>query len=175
MDARPNVLNKILPCTKIFPLYSNRYTGAVWSGGGLVGWKLDDSGAEYVMYHGIVPYDMKAGSNLTFRVDCTHMTQNDSGSTKHTKINTKYDFGRAGSRFTGMTTGTVTLIPVADGVLIYTLQQIDIQIISGVVAGDAIGLELKRDGTHADDTLVGDFWLAIPLKCIYTADKIGVI
>jgi len=135
---------------------------------------MDDSSDEYVQYHGIVPYDIKAGSDLIARLDCCVMTENTSGSTKHARVYAKYQFGAAGKFFSGMVTGDAVLIPVLDSSGIYILKQVDVVTISGVVAGDCIGIQVNRNAEHADDTLVGDFWFALPLCVKYTKDKIGL-
>lgn len=174
MDARPNVLNKILPCTSFFVMYSHRFAGSVWSGGGLVGQKMDDSSDEYVQYHGIVPYNIKAGSDIIAQLDCCNMSENASGTTKHARVYCQYQFGSAGKFFSGMLVGDAVLIPVLDSSGIYVLKQVDVITISGVVGGDCIGIKVNRDADHADDTLVGDFWFAQPLRVKYTKDKIGI-
>lgn len=174
INGRPTVLDTILPCTKMFPLYTNRVQGTVWYGAGLIGYKMDDSSSEYIQYHGVVPFDLKAGSDIIVRLDCLHTVQNDSGVTKYARIVPAWGFGASGKEFLTFTTGEPKLIAVEDGVGYYTLQQVNMCTISGVVAGDAFGIKLTRTGADGDDTLVGDFWLGIPLIVLYTADKIGV-
>lgn len=174
MDARPNVLNKILPCSKRIPFEYITATAGHSSMERLHGRALDPNSDENVEYDLIVPRDIKAGSDLIIMLTVAPLTANNTGSDKKIKLHCSYSVGSVGQVATSPVTTATTLVTIPDGMAANTLMKVTPATIAGLVAGDVLGLRVVRDADHGDDTYTGELWISYIAMAVYNADKIGV-
>lgn len=175
MDARPNPINKILPCTKTVPIEIFSASGASAGAYQLNGYSLDPDSDEDVFLNGQLPYDMKVGSDIKVILNGCPKVTNSSGVEKKVRLYSQYSFGRDGVKCTGTIEGDGVLIAIPNGELAYTIHKTELITISDLQAGDILGFRAIRDADHTDDTYTSDWFVTLPVVLEYTADKIGVI
>lgn len=175
MDARPNVLNKILPCYKIIPMLFRTTTGGVGNINELLGYVFDPDVDENSYYSTVIPNDMKAGSDVVLVLDGCPMAGNVSGSDKKVRISTAYNYGRLGQVVGTAQAGTPVLITIPDEQVAYTMHKIEVVTISDLAANDYLSIKVNRDADHVDDTYTGDWFFAHSWALRYIRDNIGVL
>jgi len=175
MDARPNVLNKILPCYKRINLCFQTSGGEGSLLYGIYGRQLDDSSDEYSAFTIVVPHNIKTGSSALIIIDGAPWVTNNTGEDKKVRIVPQYNCARNGVLLGAMTTGAAVLITVPNNEVRYTIHKTGVLAIPDLQAADVLGIKLTRDADHADDTYVGDWWLSNSGMLQYIIDKIGII
>lgn len=174
MDARPNVINKILPCTKRKKFNFVSTTGSNVDANGVIGCGLDDTANEYVSLVYFIPKDFKSGSDIKVIIKCCGIVNNPVGADKYVRLTVKYNFGCAGTTIGILLTGDDIMVTIADGELKWSLQEVVTITIPDLQIDDTIGVVLTRYASHAEDNYVGDFMICRPVIAEYTANKIGV-
>lgn len=175
MDARPNVLNKILPCSKRIPLTFRMCSGDTVILNIFRGYCLDDSSDEYFEIQGVIPLDFKTGSDFSFVVSFANVTANETGSAKVVRMTMIYCVMRNGIPVMANVVPEPVLITIPDNTPAETVQEVTLLAISDLLVSDTISIRFTRDADHTDDTLTGDLWLPHLTEGLYIADKIGVV
>lgn len=175
MDARPNVLNKILPCTQEFALVMLYGQGTIWRAYGFNVHRLDPTSAEHVIYNGIVPNNIKEGSDVIIQLKSLPYAINDSGVDKGVAVLPHYGSVRKGQAMPALTVGDIIDITIPDDEAAYTLHYDDVMAFHNLQAGDMLGVKLYREPTDGFDDYPDDYCFYDILNARYIADKVGVI
>lgn len=175
MDARPNVLNKILPCTKNMSIEYIYAQGTVYRTLGFNLHRLDASNAEYVDYSGIIPNDIKAGSDIIFKLLSMPYQTNDTGAAKTACAIPYYSSVRVGQVIVSLTVGNTVSITIPDNETAFTVHYDDVLTFPNLLAGDMFHVRLYRHATNELDTYPYDYCFNAVIMARYITDKIGVI
>lgn len=174
MDSRPNVIRKILPCSKRTPLLIDSTSGVTDDTGLFRCYGLPPAVEQHSSYSiGIRP-DFKAGSDFTVIGYVAPTIANDTGSDKKVRIIPTYQVARIGSVLGTTITGDVILITIPDGTPAYTVQEISFITIPNLVINDLVGIVITRDATHADDDFAGQLLVPRLISGIYESGQIGI-
>lgn len=174
MDARPNVLNKILPCSKRMPVHYYRTSGSYHEQNLVLGSKLDPDTDESVQYQCVIPRDFKNGSDFTIIAVWCPVIANNTGSNKVWRALPSYNYARLNGAIGAKIEAAELNFTIPDGEPAFTVRKSGIITIPNLEVGDVLGLKIARRATHADDTYAGNLWLVSTIVGMYTADKIGV-
>lgn len=175
MDARPNVLNKILPCYKrIFVRFTTSTSGGFTYN--LINARaLDPDTDELVSYMVTIPHDIKYGSDVLLIADGCPLMTNNTGADKKVRLVATYNYARNGEVIGAVKSGDITLITIPDGEAIYTMHKNGVLAIAGLRAGDFLAMRITRDADHTDDDYAGDWGIFQTSLLQYEIDKIGVL
>lgn len=175
MDARPNVLNKILPClkTRDIPLtHSNAVLGAIEQ---IKGYLFEAATPKNAFYSTHIPNDIKTGSDVEIIMLGCIATTNDSGVDKYVRLGRGWSYMRAGIVIPDYIDEDGILVTIPNGELMKTVHSVSLLTISGLQANDLLGMRFERDADHVEDDYA-DYWF-VGMSCIlqYTMDKIGIV
>lgn len=175
MDARPNVLNKILPCYKRLPLVFSYSNGTRTDYSGIVGYALPPDTQKYIQWGGIVPNNIIAGSDIDIMLHGWPSAANESGSDKGVVLLIQYSYTRNGVLIGTLVSMPVVEITVPDGEAAYTIHETVITPVANMVKGDELFITIHRRATLAEDTYTGNWLMGFSptLKC--PVDKIGLL
>lgn len=174
INGRPTVLDTILPCTKEMPIRYVYAQGTVYRTTGFNVHRLDADNAEYVDFSGIVPNDIKAGSDIIFKLmTCPYQT-NDTGADKVACAIPYYSFVRAGQVLPSLTIGDAVSITVPDNEVAFTVHYGDVLTFPNLLASDMFHVRLYRHATNELDTYPYDYCFNAVIMARYITDKIGM-
>lgn len=174
MDAKPNVLNKILSAVVRRPIFFRACNGTSTDTNDIFGYELPHDSTKYIMFMAVVPRDFKAGSDWELIFNWGGDAANETGSDKSCVIIPRYNTWREGEVIGSPTTLDAIELVIPDGEAANTLHKSTILTIADLQAGDLISMYIRRDGGAGGDTYTGNLFIALPALGKYTADKIGV-
>lgn len=175
MDARPNVLNKILPCYKRVNLHFSYSNGTRTDYSGVVGYALPPDVQKYIQWGGAVHNNLVAGSDIDIILHGWPNAANESGSAKVVVLLVQYSYTRGGVLIGTMVSMPVVEITVPNGQAAYTIHTNIITPVSNMVKNDQILITIHRRATLAEDTYTGNWLMGVSPTLKYPVDKIGAL
>jgi len=173
MDARPNVLNKILPCTKYLDMKLHAATAASHTGFNIFGHNFVHTASKKTYEFCVIPNNIIAGSDGVFKIRGCNETLNDTGSDKIVRLYGVYVIIKKTSiGVTGVTCDPI-LTTIANGNARQTFHDIDLFTVPNLQPDDIINCLVYRDPTHTDDTWESGYIVCAGKYLEITVDKIG--
>lgn len=173
MDAKPNVLNKILPCNRIIPLTYFTTSGALYSSGNLLGTAFSATSLNKLYMECELPKWIKLGADAILKSRGFPPSANNTGSDKAVRLYMQYTItGKTGLAGSSIQTDPFE-ITIPDNEQAKTLHVTELLTLSTFCPDDIFCINIIRDAAHENDTWT-DTW--IMLRGIYfeiLCDKIG--
>lgn len=175
MFAKPNVLNKILPCYKQLNMDYRHSSGAYIDIRHVIGYKLDPDANEYLALSSNILNDFKVGSDVKIIMNGSPIVNIPGEADLYVYFTPFYNYGRDGDVWGADVAGEGVSIKLDAGELKDTIHRTEVIRIPNLQVGDFLCVILIRKGDDDIDTYTDDWLLTCPAILQYEVDKIGTL